>query len=166
MLREVAQKLRRAPILGLLVTVVLLATACGSLGTPVSPEPATTGSVKSTPSRDQRLRTRSGQRIRFDRISLEQGLSQSVVNCILQDSKGFMWFGTEDGLNRYDGYEFRVYKTDPENHNTLSDNFVQSISEDPEGKLWIGTFAGGLNRFDRETEQFTRNRHDLMIPIA
>ena len=98
--------------------------------------------------------------VKFERISLEQGLSQSVVTCTLQDSKGFIWFGTQDGLNRYDGYEFVVYKHDPEDPDTLSNNFIWAIHEDESGILWIGTGGGGLDRFDRATGRFTHYQHD------
>lgn len=95
----------------------------------------------------------------FERISLEQGLSQSVVTCILQDRKGFMWFGTMDGLNKYDGYGFTIYKHDPQDDNSLSNNSITALYEDRFGMLWIGT-RDGLNRFDRVTERFTSYRHD------
>jgi signal transduction histidine kinase/ligand-binding sensor domain-containing protein len=78
------------------------------------------------------------------------------VNCILHDSKGLMWFGTNDGLNRYDGYAFTVYKHDPDDPHSLSHNRVWSLYEDASGALWVGTYGGGLNRFDRGLEQFTR----------
>ncbi len=97
--------------------------------------------------------------IKFEHISLEQGLSQSSVYCILQDSKGFMWFGTQDGLNKYDGYSFTVYKHDPQEPQSLSHNRVHSIYEDQSGVLWIGT-GDGLNQFDREKETFTHYQHD------
>ncbi len=97
--------------------------------------------------------------IKFDRTSVDQGLSQNSVLCILQDRKGFMWFGTWDGLNRYDGYSFTVFGNEPENPRSLSNNAVMSLYEDRAGVLWVGTFGGGLNRFDRETEQFVRYQH-------
>jgi len=93
--------------------------------------------------------------IKFERISLEHGLSQSGVTCILQDNQGFMWFGTGDGLNKYDGYKFEVYRHNPSDPNSLSSNGVFSIYEDQSGILWIGTFGGGINRFDREENEFT-----------
>jgi ligand-binding sensor domain-containing protein len=93
--------------------------------------------------------------INFERISIEDGLSQSSVFCILQDSRGFMWFGTQHGLNRYDGHTFKLYERDPRIINSLSHGFVQSICEDKQGMLWIGTLGGGLNKFDRDTEKFT-----------
>jgi ligand-binding sensor domain-containing protein/signal transduction histidine kinase len=93
--------------------------------------------------------------LRFDHISIEQGLSQSSVRVIFQDSRGFLWFGTEDGLNRYDGYAFKVYKPDPDVSNSLSDRYITAIVEDKQGYLWIGTRLGGLNRYDPRTEEFT-----------
>ena len=91
---------------------------------------------------------------KFDRLSLEDGLSQSTIMAIHQDQQGFMWFGTQDGLNRYDGYEFKVYKHDPRDPYSISGDLIQSISEDRAGNLWIGTQAG-LDRFDPIREQFT-----------
>ena len=85
--------------------------------------------------------------IRFDRITIEDGLSQSTIFSILQDRQGFMWFGTQDGLNKFDGYKFTVYKHDPEDPTTISDNFVRAIFEDQDGTLWVGT-NGGLNKFE------------------
>ncbi|MCU0285991.1 MAG: ATP-binding protein [Acidobacteria bacterium] len=93
--------------------------------------------------------------IKFDHISLEQGLSQSIIECIIQDSQGFMWFGTEDGLNKYDGYNFTVIRQIPNNLNSLSHNYILSIYEDKMGITWIGTFHGGLNKFDAKTGKYT-----------
>ena len=101
--------------------------------------------------------------IRFERISLEEGLSQSTVGAILQDQQGFMWFGTEDGLNKYDGYEFTVYKRDPDDPMTLSNNYVRTIYEDRSGELWVGT-RSGLDRFDRATGTFTHYQHNPHDP--
>lgn len=92
--------------------------------------------------------------IRFERISLEEGLSQSGVICILQDSLGYLWFGTGDGLNKYNGYGFEVMHHSPENLMSLSDDSITSIHEDHRGVLWVGTFSGGLNQFDQEKEIF------------
>ena len=92
----------------------------------------------------------------FSNIGVEQGLSHSDVYCITQDSKGFMWFGTGDGLNRYDGYTFTIFKHDPQDSLSLSQNFVLELLEDKTGALWVGTRGGGLNRFNHKTQQFTR----------
>lgn len=98
--------------------------------------------------------------LRFERISIEQGLSQNTIYCILQDRKSFLWFGTQDGLNKFDGYDFKVHKHDPQDPNSLSNNVVRAIYEDRAGTLWIGTNGGGLNKFDREKEIFTHYRYD------
>ena len=102
--------------------------------------------------------------ITFQRISLEQGLSQSIVTSIVQDSRGFMWFGTEDGLNIYDGFGFEVIRNDPNDPNSLSYNQITTIYEDRSGEFWIGTFNGGLNRYNIKTEQFTRYQNDPNNP--
>ena len=104
--------------------------------------------------------------LRFDHISIEQGLSQSSVHVIFQDSHGFLWFGTQDGLNRYDGYTFKTYKPDPDSPTSLSDRWINSIVEDQEGYLWIATRLGGLNRYDPRTEQFIHFRHDDTDPLS
>ncbi len=93
-------------------------------------------------------------KIRFKHLSVADGLSQEAVNCIIQDKKGFMWFGTQDGLNRYDGYNFKVYKNDLNDISAISDKYILCIYEDWEEVLWIGTRDGGLNRFDRESDNF------------
>jgi signal transduction histidine kinase/ligand-binding sensor domain-containing protein len=118
---------------------LLIGVPPGAVFAPVSLDPAST--------------------IRFDRITGEDGLSQNVVLSIAQDHRGFMWFGTEDGLNKYDGYQFTVYKHNPDNPTTLSDNFVSVIYQDRAGVLWIGT-RNGLNRLDSSTGKFTRYEHD------
>jgi serine phosphatase RsbU (regulator of sigma subunit)/ligand-binding sensor domain-containing protein len=102
--------------------------------------------------------------IKFEHISLEQGLSQSIINTIMKDSKGFMWFGTQSGLNKYDGYEFVIYKNNPFDSTAISNNLIQSTFEDGEGFIWIGTGGGGLNKFNRETEGFTHYRHNPQNP--
>ncbi|MDJ0838101.1 MAG: two-component regulator propeller domain-containing protein [Acidobacteriota bacterium] len=79
---------------------------------------------------------------------------------MLQDQQGFLWMGTLDGLNRFDGYRFVVYKHDPDDPGSLSDSWIQALSEDRQGNLWVGTSNQGLCRLDRETERFTRYQHD------
>jgi ligand-binding sensor domain-containing protein/signal transduction histidine kinase len=107
--------------------------------------------------------------LQFEHITELQGLSANCISCILQDSKGFMWFGTENGLNRYDGYEIIEYKYDPDNPFSLSNNFIRTIYEDPADSgniLWIGTEGGGLNKFDRKVEQFTFYQTDPNNPTS
>ena len=91
---------------------------------------------------------------KFKHLSEEDGLPHAGVNCIIQDSKGFMWFGTQDGLNRYNGYDFKVYEHIPDNENSLSENYIYSICERSSGDIWIGTNGGGINIFDRGKDQF------------
>ncbi len=102
--------------------------------------------------------------ISFQRLSSEHGLSQASVHCILQDRRGFMWFGTQDGLNRYDGYRFTVYKHDRGDSASLAANWIQALHEDAAGDLWIGTEGGGLSRWHAESDSFTTFRHDLENP--
>ena len=92
-------------------------------------------------------------RIKFRHLKVEDGLSQSWVKSICQDKYGFMWFGTNHGLNKYDGYNFTVYTHNPQNENTIRDNSIETIYEDKNGNLWIGT-AKGLNLYDREKDRF------------
>ena len=98
--------------------------------------------------------------IRFERLSLEAGLSQVTVNCILQDRVGFLWLGTQNGLNRYDGYRFEVYKHDPADPTSLPNNWITALREDGAGDLWIGTDGGGIVRRHRAADAFIRFRHD------
>jgi len=104
--------------------------------------------------------------LRFQRLSIEQGLSQSSVQSIAQDPLGFMWFATEDGLNRYDGYAFTVYKPRPLDAAWLSDTYINVVAVDGAGVLWVGTYGGGLNRFDRRAGRFTVFRHDPAEPSS
>lgn len=100
---------------------------------------------------------------KFNHISLNQGLSSSEVNCIIQDHRGFMWFGTQYGLNRYDGYTIKSFYNDQENTNSLSDNYILSLFEDSKGNLWVGTNSGGLNRFNREKEEFEKFINNTLL---
>lgn len=87
-------------------------------------------------------------------LTVEDGLSNNWVKAILKDKEGFMWFGTFNGLNRYDGRTFKIFQTS--NSQTLTDNVIESLAEDRDGNIWVGTFSGGLHRFDRNTEVFTK----------
>jgi ligand-binding sensor domain-containing protein/serine phosphatase RsbU (regulator of sigma subunit) len=99
---------------------------------------------------------RAQNRINFKHLTVEDGLSQSSVTCILQDKKGFMWFGTQDGLNRYDGYNIKVFKNNPTDFTSLINNFIFSIYEDSSGTLYIETQGGGFQKYNPLTESFTR----------
>jgi ligand-binding sensor domain-containing protein/serine phosphatase RsbU (regulator of sigma subunit) len=83
------------------------------------------------------------------------GLSGNGITTIFQDSQGYIWIGTPDGLNKFDGYTFTVYRHEIDNLNSISGNHIQCITEDPEGNIWIGTIGNGLNKYDRKTNHFT-----------
>ena len=89
----------------------------------------------------------SGQELPLELLTSSDGLSQGFVPCITQDRKGFLWIGTKDGLNRYDGYHFRVFRHDPFDSLTLSDNRIMAIHEDRNGRMWVSTELG-LNLYD------------------
>jgi len=95
----------------------------------------------------------------FRHFTIQQGLSQNTVTCILQDNTGFLWFGTEDGLNRYNGYDVDIFKHDPSDARTISHSNIRCIFEDGQGILWIGT-DDGLNSFERSTEKFIHYQND------
>lgn len=95
--------------------------------------------------------------VHFDRITINEGLSLSSVYCIYQDSKGFMWFGTEDGLNKYDGANFTIYSHTPGEENSLSHKWIEQISEDSEGMIWLGSHQG-LTRLDPKTDEMMQFR--------
>ncbi|WP_276166162.1 two-component regulator propeller domain-containing protein [Zobellia alginiliquefaciens] len=102
--------------------------------------------------------------ISFQHISTKDGLSQSDVNIIYQDKQGFMWFGTHDGINKYDGYEFTVYNLDDNDPESISSNLIFDIAADNDGNLWIGTTGSGLNFFNVTTGKFTQYTHDKNNP--
>lgn len=96
-----------------------------------------------------------GQSIKFNHLTVEDGLSNNNVNTLIQDKAGFIWFGTEDGLNRFDGYSFKIYRHITGDSNSLSSNNIWSMFQDEDGIIWIGTKSGELNRYDPKTDKFT-----------
>ena len=92
----------------------------------------------------------------FRQLTDADGLSQSTIFAMIQDKDGYLWLGTIDGLNRYDGYEFRVYANDPSDDASISDNFISALYEDSDGLIWIGTVNGYLNSFNKKTEVFKK----------
>ncbi len=97
----------------------------------------------------------------FTHLTTKEGLSNSSVKCIIQDHQGFMWFGTANGLNRYDGYTFKIYKHQPGDSSTLTDNVINTVYEDRDSLLWVGTDIG-LHLFDRSKDEFIRIPGPLM----
>lgn len=100
------------------------------------------------------------KKLSFEALTIDDGLSQGMINCITQDRFGFMWFATKDGLNRYDGYHFVIYRHNVNDKNSLADNFTTCVFEDNKGRLWVGTASQGLDLFDRATETFTHFKYD------
>ena len=95
---------------------------------------------------------------RFDNFTQEDGLSNNMVQCIYQDKEGWMWFGSSQGLNRYDGYKFRTYRSDDGSSHAMMGSLVRCVYQDKKGNYWVGTENGGLNKFDLHTESFTKIR--------
>ncbi len=98
------------------------------------------------------------QKKNFEYLTVKEGLSQNTVQSIVKDKYGFMWFGTWNGLCRYDGYKFRVYNTIPGDNSSLANNRVHHIYKDPNGILWITTFDSYICRYNYDTDNFTRFR--------
>jgi ligand-binding sensor domain-containing protein len=104
--------------------------------------------------------TKSQLDFRFMHLSVEDGLAHNSVTVVIQDSTGFMWFGTADGLSRYDGYSFTNFKHDPSNKQSLSGNEVNDLLLADDGRLWVATETGGVSIFDPLTETFSQFQPD------
>jgi signal transduction histidine kinase/ligand-binding sensor domain-containing protein/CheY-like chemotaxis protein len=102
--------------------------------------------------------------IYFEHLTMRDGLSQSTVMSILQDSEGYLWLATESGLDRYDGYSIRAYRRERGNEQGLASDFIWTIAEDARGDLWLATVGGGVARWDRRTDTFQQFRHDPAKP--
>ncbi|MCF7952793.1 MAG: hypothetical protein K9K78_01770, partial [Spirochaetales bacterium] len=107
-----------------------------------------------------------GEEFNFSQISLEDGLSSNSVYCVYQDSRGFMWFGTFSGLNRYDGSSLKRYKPVAEAPESISGSLIFDIFEDSKKHLWIGTDGGGLNLYHPESDSFSHYRHHQDEPLS
>ena len=97
--------------------------------------------------------------VKFTNYTIDDGLSLSSIYCILEDSQGFMWFGTEDGLNRFDGIDFEIFRPKLNDSNSISNRWIENIFEDNSGFLWIFT-QGGLNKYNPRTKQFQSYKFD------
>jgi diguanylate cyclase (GGDEF)-like protein len=102
--------------------------------------------------------------VSFQRVPIPSDVPANLVSAIVQDKTGLLWFGTQGGLVSYDGYDFRVFKSDPANPKSLAGDYVRTMLVASDGTLWIGSFSGGLSIFDPATETFTRMRHDANDP--
>ncbi len=98
----------------------------------------------------------NAQSINFNRITTNNGLSNNYVSSIIQDQLGFLWFATDDGLNRFDGYDFKVYRNNPADKNSISDNSIWTLTQDDSGNIWIGTKTGYINHYNPTLDKFTR----------
>ena len=92
--------------------------------------------------------------MRFERIGIEDGLSQSAVMDVVQDASGFLWFATESGVDRYDGFQFQHYRHERGNPASLADNFVRDLEVGGDGSVWAATAGGGVARWDPESDSF------------
>ena len=99
------------------------------------------------------IQPKIGEQVKFTNLSIDDGLSQVSVYCILQDHRGFMWFGTRDGLNKFDGYDFIVYQHQPHDSTSITHNKINTLVEDHKGIIWIGT-DNGINIYNRELDCF------------
>lgn len=101
----------------------------------------------------------------FDHITNDQGLSNNSISGIVQDNQGFLWFGTQDGLNRYDGVTFTIYKNDPQNAGSPASNLISTIYKDNKGQIWVGFYEHGVNKFDAKTNSFVQFKQlDILDP--
>jgi signal transduction histidine kinase/ligand-binding sensor domain-containing protein/DNA-binding response OmpR family regulator len=101
--------------------------------------------------------------LHFQHIGSKENLSELNINTMLQGSRGFIWVGTRDGLNRYDGNNFKVFRNNANDDYSISNNYINNITEDKAGNLWIAT-SGGLNKYDRNKNRFTRYLHNGKLP--
>ncbi|MFC1569715.1 two-component regulator propeller domain-containing protein [bacterium] len=104
------------------------------------------------------------RKMQFRHLTVDDGLSHLYVRCIMQDDQGFMWFGTFDGLNRYDGYQYKVYRYLDKDSTSIPSNIIRTLFKDSNGNLWVGTIDG-LCRYDRSQDAFIRFLSDYHYSI-
>ena len=161
-----------------LFILVVMAASCGRSSPPtaaeLSPQPITTAADTAT---DQLLDQGTAAQEegspdtiypgalypRFRHLGTEEGLSNNTAWDIMQDSRGYIWIATFDGLNRYDGYDMTVYQHDPDDPHSIGSSFIDRVIEDNSGIIWVGS-ASGFDKFDPSTEQFTRYTFDSDVP--
>jgi len=103
-----------------------------------------------------------GQDFRFKHLTTNEGLSQNAILAIVQDKDGYLWLGTKDGLNKYDGYEFTVFQHDPSDSTSVASNYITALFTDQFGKIWIGTENGIVSVYSKETQKFQR----ILLPLS
>lgn len=156
------RKLANVIIAAWVLAIALLATACRGSTPPATtkPSPPPTATPAATMSDLPAAEIPPSKYLRFARLTAKDGLSNDQTWGIAQDNYGFMWFATSDGLSRYDGSDYKVYRRDPDDPNSLSNNLTRAVIVDQSGIPWIGTFGGGLNQYDWEKDAFIRYQHD------
>jgi signal transduction histidine kinase/ligand-binding sensor domain-containing protein len=137
------------------LVLIVLVVACGGHGTLAQPV-APGGRRAIDAAQGDQLPLKD---LKFAHLTTDDGLSHNTVVDILQDRRGFMWFATAEGLNRYDGHGFVVYKHNPDDPRSISDNAIRDLVEDDHGYLWVAAYPG-VNKFDPTTERTTRYVHD------
>ena len=164
MISDILTNLRINPLNKLRTTAFLAISIfiTGLSANLVSAQDTAAGTVETQRSADPLL----SRYLRFGRLASEDGLSSNQTYNIVQDNHGFMWFATADGLNRYDGASVKVYRHNPDDPSSLGHNFIRSLVVDQSGVLWIGTWGGGLNQYDREKDAFIRYQHDPDDPSS
>ena len=105
------------------------------------------------------------ERYNFSKLDIYNGLSNNQVNAILKDSDGFLWFGTMSGLDRYDGYSFKIFRRKPNDSTSLTDNYIYSLYELPDKKMWVGT-GNGISIYDSRTEKFNAAYYDYLQSLG
>jgi len=102
----------------------------------------------------------------FSHLDVAGGLSNNHITCIYKDTRGYMWFGTASGLDRWDGYQFKVFKHDARDTNSLSDNYIEQMFQGPDGRLWVESRAGRFNLYDLTTDRFSQNYLDYLRNLS
>jgi ligand-binding sensor domain-containing protein/signal transduction histidine kinase len=148
---------RAVPLVGLVLIQGALAGTSGGAERIGGSAQSSTPLQAQLEAKVRRLPVVEGTDVQFNRISRSQGLSQTRVTHIVQDARGFMWFGTQYGLDRYDGYKFKVFTHDPENSKTLCGVYIYALFKDRAGNLWVACDQS-LDRFDPQTESFAHFR--------
>ncbi|HVO72914.1 MAG TPA: two-component regulator propeller domain-containing protein, partial [Ignavibacteriaceae bacterium] len=104
--------------------------------------------------------------LKFVKYSTGMGLSSNSQSCVVQDNQGFIWIGTGEGLNRFDGRSFKIYRSDPKSNTSLKSNIITCLYCDSNGELWVGTYSGGLSRYNKEKDNFFTYNYDANNPAA
>jgi ligand-binding sensor domain-containing protein len=148
-----------------LSSIVLVVLTCAGIRAHLASDHLARSAVPPNELPTPRLTLNGDQDFSFRRLTLQDGLSQSTINCIAQDGQGFIWFGTDDGLNRYDGYTFKVYRHVPDDPFSLADNAIKRCQRDQRGVVWAVTQDGTLHRAVPGTDQFIRYNLALEDPF-